>query len=150
MKRTMMNRIISLAAVLLLCVAVSAAEGSDPMPVTVDLDLSVMSGTIVYAQIYNMMVEPESYLGKVIRIAGFYNAYEDTEQGVVYHACVVPDATACCAQGIAFVWGGEHSWPEDYPEPGTEILVTGRLEIYEEDGNRYLHLVDSQIAWSDA
>ena len=130
MKRTMMNRIISLAAVLLLCVAVSAAEGSDPMPVTVDLDLSVMSGTIVYAQIYNMMVEPESYLGKVIRIAGFYNAYEDTERGVVYHACVVPDATACCAQGIEFVLTDEYKYPEDYPEEdyGYEDSIDYRYE----------------------
>nr|MCR4877168.1 hypothetical protein [Clostridiales bacterium] len=64
---------------------------------------------------------------------------------VVYHACVVPDATACCAQGIEFVWGGEHTWPDDYPEGGTDIIVTGRLEAYDEDGQMYLHLVDAEL-----
>ncbi len=116
-------------------------------PLVVNLDLSKLSGTVVYSQVYNMMYEPEAYLGKVIRMAGYYSAYEDTERGVVYHACVIPDATACCAQGIEFIWGGEHQWPDDYPEEGTDIIVTGRLEDYDEDGYRYLHLVESDVVW---
>ena len=64
---------------------------------------------------------------------------------MVYHACVIPDATACCAQGIEFIWAGEHAWPEDYPEEAADIVVTGRLELYEEDGVKYLHLVDAEL-----
>ena len=116
----------------------------------VDLDLSRLSGTIVYSQVYNMMVEPEKYIGMKIRMSGYYSGYEDTERGVVYHSCVIPDATACCAQGIEFVWSGEHAWPDDYPEEGTDITVTGRLESYEEDGYMYLHLVDSELVWDAA
>ncbi len=123
-----------------------AAEAAEaPGPQAVDLDLSVLSGTVVYSQVYNMMYEPEPWLGKIIRMAGFYSAYEDTEKGIVYHACVIPDATACCAQGIEFVWGGEHAWPDDYPEEGTDIIVTGRLEVYDEDGYKYLHLTDAEL-----
>ena len=81
------------------------------------------------------------------KMAGYYSAYEDKERGVVYHACVIPDATACCAQGIEFIWRGEHSWPADYPDEGTDIVVTGRLESYLEDGYMYLHLVDSEVKW---
>ncbi len=116
-------------------------------PLVADLDLSMLSGTVVYSQVYNMMSEPETYIGKVIKMAGYYSAYEDTERGVVYHACVIPDATACCAQGIEFIWGGEHQWPDEYPEEGTDIIVTGRLETYDEDGYQYLHLVDSEVLW---
>ena len=112
-----------------------------------DLDLSKPSGTIVYSQVYNMMAEPDAYLGQVIKMAGYYSAYEDKERGVVYHACVIPDATACCAQGIEFIWNGEHSWPADYPDEGTDIVVTGRLESYLEDGYMYLHLGDSEVKW---
>lgn len=104
-----------------------------------------MSGTVVYAQVYNMMYDPDQYLGKIIRIAGYYNYFDDQAHGVVYHACVVPDATACCAQGIEFVRAGEHAWPEDYPKIGDEILVTGRLEMYEDQGTKYLHLVDAEM-----
>ena len=124
----------------------ACAEVSVPQePVIVDLDLSGMSGTVVYAQVYNMLCDPDSYLGKIIRMAGYYNYFDDQAHGTVYHACVVPDATACCAQGIEFVLAGEHIWPDEYPEIGTDIIVTGRLETYEEEGIKYLHLVDAEM-----
>jgi len=122
-----------------------AEPGAEPVPV--DLDLSVMSGTVVYAQVYNLLCDPTTWLGKTIRMAGFYSAFQDQSTGMVYHACVIPDATACCAQGIEFVWSGEHAWPEDYPEDAADITVTGRLEIYEENGIKYLHLVDAEVVW---
>lgn len=125
----------------------TGAAAPTAAPLVADLDLSTLSGTVVYSQVYNMMYEPEAYIGKVIKMAGYYSAYEDTERGVVYHACVIPDATACCAQGIEFIWGGEHQWPDDYPGEGTDIIVTGRLETYDEDGYLYLHLVDAEVTW---
>ncbi len=126
----------------------TGAESADPAdPLVIDLDLSGMSGTVVYAQIYNLLSDPTPWLGKMIRMAGYYSFYNDQEQGVVYHACIIPDATACCAQGIEFIWAGEHNWPDDYPEEGTDITVTGRLEIYEENGYNYLHLVDAEVLW---
>ncbi len=142
---------------LLVCVltgcAVSHAEmakdGPSPTaaPPAVDLDLSRLSGTVVYSLVYNMTEEPEAYIGKVIKMSGFYDFFEDDISGVVYHACIIPDATACCAQGIEFIWSGEHQWPDDYPEAGTDIIVTGRLESYDEGEYRYLHLVDSEVLW---
>ena len=130
-----------------LCGAGAEAPAPEGPPV-VDLDLSGMSGTVVYAQVYNMLYDPDAYLGKIIRMAGYYNYYDDQAHGVVYHACIVPDATACCAQGIEFVRAGEHIWPDEYPEIGTDIIVTGRLEMYEEDGVKYLHLVQADLTWN--
>ena len=121
----------------------AAAEEEQP----IDLDLSVMSGTIVYAQIYNLMIDPSPWLGKTMKIAGYYSVYEDQGTGMVYHVCAVQDATACCAAGIEFVWAGEHNWPEEYPEEFMDITVTGRLEVYEENGYNYLHLVDAELVW---
>ncbi len=153
-----MKWIICLAMLCLMAVTLSACSSSTagigtemaaatPEPLVVELDLSKLSGTVVYSQVYNMMVEPETYIGKVIKMSGYYSAYEDTERNVVYHACVIPDATACCAQGIEFVRAGEHNWPDGYPEEGTGIIVTGRLDTYEEDGYMYLHLVDAEMVW---
>ena len=142
-----------LTAILAGCAASSADNSAPPAtaePLVVDLDLSGLSGTVVYAQVYNIMVDSEAWLGKVIRISGYYSAYEDTVRGVVYHACVIPDATACCAQGIEFVWAGEHRWPDDYPEELTDITVTGRLASYDEDGTVYLHLVDAELIVGEA
>ena len=140
MKKTIL--IIAVCLAVLFSILSAFAES-----IAVDLDLSVMSGTIVYAQVYNLMYEYETWLGKTIRIAGYYSAFEDTNRGVVYHACVIPDATACCAQGIEFIWAGEHDWPDEYPEEGTQIVVTGCLDVYEEDGYLYLHLVDAELEW---
>lgn len=136
-----------MTAALSMCFFFAAgAEAADPArPAAIDLDMSGMSGTVVYAQIYNLLSDPAPWLGKIIRIAGYYSFYDDQEQGIVYHACVIPDATACCAQGIEFVWAGEHNWPDDYPAEGVDITVTGRLEIYEENGAAYLHLVDAEV-----
>ncbi len=150
MKKTARNIALCLMiTVLSVCLPFHAgAEAADPAePPVIDLDMSGMSGTVVYAQIYNLLSDPAPWLGKIIRMAGYYSFYNDQEQGVVYHACIIPDATACCAQGIEFVWAGEHNWPDDYPEDGTDITVTGRLEIYEENGYSYLHLVDAEVLW---
>ncbi len=124
-----------------------APEATETAVTAVDLDLSVMSGTVVYSQVYNMMYDPGPFLNKVIKVAGYYSTFEDTETGTVYHACVIPDATACCAQGLEFVRAGSHNWPEDYPEETTDIVVTGRLEMYVENGASYLHLVDADLRW---
>ena len=134
-------------AALFLCAGfTAAAEAEDPEEqVMIDLDLSRMSGTIVYSQVYNLLYDPSPWLGKTIRMAGYYNYFDDQEHGIFYHACIIPDATACCVQGIEFVWAGDHAWPEDYPEIGTNILVTGRLEEYEEADGIYLHLVDADM-----
>ncbi len=152
MKRTVRSIVLCLmAAVLSVCLPFSAgAEAAGPAePPVIDLDMSGMSGTVVYAQIYNLLSDPGPWLGKIIRMAGYYSFYNDQEHGIVYHACIIPDATACCAQGIEFIWAGEHKWPDDYPENGTDITVTGRLEIYEENGFSYLHLVDAEVLWEE-
>ena len=139
MKKTL--AILCVMAALAGCLTASAESAFKK----VDLDLSRLSGTVVYAQVYNILYEYEPFLGKVIRIAGYYSAYEDPASGAVYHACVIPDATACCAQGMEFVLADEVRWPEDYPEEGTDIVVTGRLATYEEEGDLYLHLIDAEM-----
>ena len=110
-----------------------------------DLDLSVMSSTIVYAQMYNIQFDPGQYLGKVIRLRGLYSYYREPSTGVSYYACVVPDATACCMQGMEFVPAVEPEDPDHFLEDSADITVTGRLEIYVEEGTSYLHLVEAEV-----
>lgn len=108
-----------------------------------DVDLSVLSGTMVYAEVYRIMSAPSDYLGKTIKIKGTYNAsyYPPTQK--YYSYVLVADATACCAQGFEFEWTGK-SYPEDYPENGETIEVVGVFGCYEELGTTYYSLtVDS-------
>ena len=69
----------------------------------VDYDLTEMNSDMVYATVYQMMMEPEQYEGKTIRIDGNYYISKDEATGNTYHFCVIKDALACCAQGLEFV-----------------------------------------------
>ena len=114
----------------------------------VDYDLTQMSSDLVYATVYQMMVTPEEYEGKMFRIDGNFYAtyYEATKK--YYFYCLIQDATACCGQRMEFVWGdGTHIYPEEYPEDNAEIVVEGIFEAYREegDGNLYCRLSDATL-----
>ena len=64
-----------------------------------DVDLTTLSSTMVYSEVYNMMYEPDRYLGKRIKMNGQFAVYENPNTGAVYTACIIMDATACCSQG---------------------------------------------------
>ena len=105
-----------------------------------------MSSDMVYATVYQMMVTPEEYEGKTFRIDGNFYAtyYEATKK--YYFYCIIQDATACCAQGMEFIWDdGSHIYPDEYPEDNAEIVVEGTFETYREDGdeNLYCRLSDA-------
>ena len=115
---------------------------------TVDLDLSALSGTVVYSQVYNMVMQPDQYLGQTVRVRGYFSYFQDPETLKEYFAVIIADATACCAQGIEFVWRGEHRYPDDYPPLETEMTVTGEFGTYEENGFTYLQLSDADVEWA--
>ncbi|MBR1736522.1 MAG: hypothetical protein IJ736_05845, partial [Firmicutes bacterium] len=43
----------------------------------IDVDLTAMSSTIVYSEVYNMMYEPNEYIGKTIKMKGVFKTYHD-------------------------------------------------------------------------
>ena len=114
----------------------------------VDYDLTNMNKDMVYATVYQMMVEPDKYIGKTFRIDGLYYAGKNEKTGTYYHYCIIKDALACCSQGLEFVWGdGSHVYPDEYPKDETEIEVKGTFETYKESGDDtlYCHLVNSEM-----
>ena len=110
-------------------------------PAAVDVDLTQLSSTMVYSEVYNIMMAPEDYVGKVIRMNGECVSayYEPTD--ATYYSIIIQDATACCAQGIEYVLGDGQAYPED----GGEATVTGRFESYDEEGTTWYHLVDASV-----
>lgn len=101
------------------------------------IDLTALSGTMVYSEVYNMMYYPENYIGKTVKMSGSYAVYHDESTGKYYHACIISDATACCTQGIEFELTDDYSYPEDYPEEGGEICVEGVFDTYMEGEYTY-------------
>ena len=97
-----------------------------------DVDLTALSSTLVYAEVNNMMTQPDTYADKSIKMKGTCDIYHDETTGKTYYACIIKDATACCASGIEFeLMGG------NYPSKDADITVAGTFDTYEEGGGRY-------------
>lgn len=106
----------------------------------IDIDLTVLSSTMVYSQVYDMMMDPERYVGKTVRMSGLYTDFYDEANDKHYFACIIQDATACCAQGIEFELTDDYKYPDDYPEEDDIITVTGVFDTYMEGESMYVTL----------
>lgn len=95
-----------------------AADGSK-----IDYDLSEMNSNMVYSQVFNMMIEPEIYDDKVIKMRGNFAVYPNspTANGGTSYAVIISDALACCQQGIEF----KYDFGDKLPKEGDIITVTG-------------------------
>ena len=125
----------------------SQGATSDPVQSAdgIDVDLTKLSSTMVYSEVYNMMISPDNYIGKTVKMNGAFAYYEDPETKKQHFACIIADATACCSQGLEFILTGDHTYPNDYPELGSEITVTGTFEVYTESGFQYCGLVNATL-----
>ena len=112
---------------------------------TPDLDLTKMSSTMIYTTIFDMLIMPEDYVEKTIKVKGWFETYTDPETSEMFYAVIVPDATACCQQGLEFIWPGTHTYPSDFPNPGEDITITGRYKVLENNGVTYTYLEASKI-----
>lgn len=114
------------------------------------VDLTALSSTMVYAEVFAMMSSPEDYVGKTVKMQGIFSkgqlyAAGSLNDGGTVFACVIQDATACCAQGIPFELAGDHTYPQDYPELGDAITVVGTFEIHQQEGMQFCRLRDAEL-----
>ncbi len=124
-------------------------EPSEEVPGTtdgIDIDLTTLSSTMVYSEVYSMMVSPADYIGKTVKMDGQFALYHDESTGKYYFACIISDAAACCSQGIEFMLTDEYTYPDDYPKEGEKICVIGIFDTYQEGDYTYCTLRDSRIA----
>lgn len=93
----------------------------------IDYDLTEMNSDMIYATVFMVVQDPESYAGKTFKIYGNSYTFPTTEGKSMTHYCLIKDALACCAQGLEFISSNSN---EKYPDDGDEIVVTGTLESY--------------------
>ena len=114
---------------------VEEEQVSDEPDPTVDYDLTVMGSDMVYATVFQLMVNPEEYEGKTFKVSGTYDEMTFEDTGVTYHFVVIADALACCSQGLEFLWDDEG---KEYPQIGHEVTCKGTFETYKEEGSEEL------------
>jgi len=120
-------------------------DNNDNDAQTIDMDLTILSSVIVYSQVFDMMVNPDIYVGKTIKIEGIYVPYYDEINDKRYHACIVQDATACCSQGIEFEPSDDYVYPDDFPKEGEIVTVIGTFETYKENDVMYCTLRNASM-----
>ena len=111
----------------------------------IDVDLTALSSTMVYSEVYNMMSQPDQYIGKTIKMQGTYYVFHDTTTDLYYYSCIIQDATACCSQGLEFILTEDYAYPEDYPADGEEITVIGMFDTYMEGKYKYCTLRNAKL-----
>ena len=126
--------------------AVSEEETESISEGELDYDLSIMTPDMVYATVYQLMVDPKTYIGKSFKITGNYYTSYRKEKDIYYHFCMIKDAAACCAQGIEILWADEKmNRHENCPEEDARVTIEGVFETYEEGPNTYGRLKDARI-----
>jgi hypothetical protein len=100
----------------------------------IDIDISRMSGTMVYGQVYQMVMYPSKYIGKHIKMKGIFSSYYDEESERRFYGCVIQDALACCSQGLAFELAKPRKFPKEYPTEGDAIIIEGDFDYEKDEG----------------
>lgn len=112
----------------------------------IDIDLTTLSSTMVYAEVYNMLSHPDEYEGKKIKMTGQFSCYVDEFRGVNYYTCIIKDAAQCCSQGLEFVPKPKYDYPGDFPVEGGQITVIGKFFTYTEGDFQQCALRNAVIA----
>ncbi len=108
-----------------------------PFTGVVDRDFTRMNSNMVYAEVFNMMIDPESYVGKYFKMKGKIKTFEDGALSSPSYAVIVSDALACCQQGIDFVY----DFNGNPPPEDSEIVVVGKFVLAELNGGiSYIYL----------
>lgn len=111
----------------------------------VDNDLSNMNANMIFAEIFNLVLMPDEFIGRTFRMKGNFAVYVNETSGNKYFSIIIPDATQCCQQGIDIICLGDMKYPEDFPKIGSEIMVTGQFNsITTDEGLSFNYLVMSE------
>ena len=119
------------------------------------VDLTKLNGTMMYSQVFDMMSNPQKYMGKRVVMRGQFSFYQPMDgdgkpiPDRIYCSCVIADATACCSQGLEFDLANKPASLEDYPAAGDDIEVSGTFSTYEEGGFTYCRLINAAMKTLD-
>jgi zinc transport system permease protein len=124
------------------CAAAPIDSGDTPTESSPQSDDSVyeIKEKMFIAQLNDVYLNTEEYLGKKIKYEGLFTLYHWEETNKTYCQVYRQSPGCCGADGQA---GFEVYWPESdkvYPNENDWCEVIGTLETYQEDGMEYLQI----------
>ena len=111
-----------------------------------DIDLTSQTTQMAYVQLSNMMLSPDEYIGKTVKLRGrFAHATDEDNE---YFVCYLLDETACCSQSLEFQTDDNYIFPDDYPPEQSEITVYGVFDTYEYNGFQMYRLIHAETDYT--
>ena len=109
-----------------------------------EIDLTMMSPTMLFAEVVNMTRTPKKYDGAMVTLrGGLMILAVDLETGVGSYSCYVEDATKCCQRGIGFTIDRPLEDTSILVE-GSEVIIKGTFEIYEMGGRNFERIAECE------
>lgn len=136
-----------LSCILLFCIICSISAGCEfaAADKDVDFDLSIMTSTLAFAQMQNIMQGPDNFIGKTMKIKGEYSSAYFGKTQQFYHFISVVDQITCCQETMEFILAGKKKTIQDYPYEGDQIELTGTFKKYIEEEKPFYHLVVNDV-----
>ncbi|MBQ3686437.1 MAG: hypothetical protein II932_01250 [Treponema sp.] len=128
---------------LLACVCAAAVFAARDKNTTAaakfDYDFTKINYYVASGVIFDMMVSPEKYAGKTVKINGQF--LSDVIDGRRVHAVVLWDMTGCCPSGLNLVPREGMRYPADLPASGNYATFFGTLRMLKLTDDEALCLV---------
>ena len=115
-----------------------AANNDDAQYDGVDVDLTMLGQSMMIAMINNIYATPGEYIGQTIKMMGQYTSVDNMDIGRRFHYVLNMDDSECCSYGFIFEYGGVY--PDDFPEEGAHIEVSGTFGRGDAQGQFYHYL----------
>ena len=93
-------------------------------------DFTKMNYNMISSLLFDFIINPKKYADKTVKMDGQFET--SVYEGKRYFAVIKWDLTGCCPAGLDFEPPEDLNFPEDFPEKGTSITVSGVLK-YQED-----------------
>lgn len=101
----------------------------------IDYDLITLDEHKVYDTLQQILLNPDDFIGKTIKIKGQYSSVYYSHMQQQYNYVVIADDDGC-SQMLEFVWvDGSDSFPAQPPAEGSVIEVVGIFETYQDKGD---------------
>ena len=110
-----------------------------------DVDLTSLDTQMAYVQLSNMMLNPDDFIGKTVKLRGQFGHAE--EENKEFFVCYLMDATACCSQSLEFETDGVYDFPDGYPSEQSDITVYGVFDTYEYNGYPMYRLIHAEVEY---
>ena len=111
----------------------------------VDVDMTVMSSTMIYAAVYQIVTDPVGSLEKKLKVQGTFDVFSDDDLGVNYYFIFVADAQACCEQGLELYFPDSYVFPDDYPPSGEDIEIIGTFTSHFDYAVEYYYVAVEEV-----